>query len=98
LSAGVVGFLVERANVLRGSSTYSVEGNPPTTNQSFEPRLHGWCGTYNDLATFGRGLVRVTKTTDNGRAYVQELQGDELLQALEALGYPELAGDVEGGA
>ncbi|ODU07820.1 MAG: hypothetical protein ABS84_15570 [Rubrivivax sp. SCN 71-131] len=31
-------------------------------------------------------------------AYVQELQGDELLRALEALGYPELAGDVEGEA
>ena len=91
LSAGDVGFLIAKTNVLRSSTRHELRNTPAHTNQSHEPRLHGWCGTYNDLSTSARGMVRVERMAKNGRAYVRELEGDELAAALEELGYPELA-------
>ena len=76
---------------MRSSTRYELRSTPAHTNQSHEPRLHGWCGTYNDLSTSARGMVRVERMAKNGRAYVRELEGDELAAALEELGYPELA-------
>ena len=90
LSAGDVGFLIAQTNVLRSSTRYELRGIPAHTNQSHEPRLHGWCGTYNDLSTGARGVVRVERTAKNGRAFVRELAGGELTAALDELGYPEL--------
>ena len=90
LSAGDVGFLIAKTNILRGSTRYELRGIPAHTNQSHEPRLHGWCGTYNDLSTGARGVVRVERTAKNGRAFVRELEGSELAAALDDLGYPDL--------
>jgi hypothetical protein len=93
LTTGQTGFLVEKSNEVRGWTRYELRDIPAHTNQSNEPRLHGWCGTNNDLATFGRGLVRVTRVARNGRAFVVELKGDELQAGLEELGYPDLAAE-----
>ena len=91
LHVGDTGFLVEQCNVMHDSSRYELRDTPAYTNRSHEPLLHGWCGTYNDLATYGRGMVRVIRLARNGRALVQEIGGEELEAALEELGYPELA-------
>ena len=91
LSAGDVGFLIAKTNVLRRTAArYELRNTPAHTNQSHEPRLHGWCGTYNDLSTNAQGMVRVERMAKNGRAFVRELEGEELAAALEELGYPEL--------
>jgi hypothetical protein len=90
LKEGDIGFLIEKTNTMRGGTSFQFRDVPAHTNQAHEPRLHGWCGTYNDLATYGRGLVVVTRVARNGRALVQELDGDKLKAGLEELGYPEL--------
>lgn len=89
---GDVGFLVDISNPFRGSARYELRDIPPHTNQSYEPRLHGWCGTWNDTATHGCGMARVERVAKNGRVLVRILEGDQLFAALEDLGYPELAG------
>lgn len=88
---GQVGFLVETIDVMRGTARHELRSLPAHTNQSHEPRLTGWCGTYNDVATYGRGMARVARLAGNGRALVEVLTGNELRAALERLGYPELA-------
>ena len=90
VTAGVVGFLVEHHNTRHSVSSLCLEDRPAHGNQSPAPHLHGWCGTFNDVATYARGVVRVDQVLSNGRALVQELAGDELHAALQALGYPEL--------
>lgn len=95
VAAGVVGFLVEHRNDRHGVSTLCLEDRPPHTNQSHAPRLHGWCGTFNDVATYARGVVRVGRVLSNGRALVRELAGDELHAALHELGWPELLQEVQ---
>lgn len=89
LSVGDTGFLVETARHGCAGSC-SLRSVPAHTNMSHEPRLHGWCGTYNDSATHARGMARVVKLARNGRALVRGLDGDELRAALEEFGYPEL--------
>ena len=91
LTVGQIGFLIEHSNAFKGWKHYEVRDVPAHTNQSFEPRLHGWCGTYNDRATFAHGMARVERVARNGRAYVRSLEGAELREALEELGYPALA-------
>ena len=91
LAVGDVGFLVAKTNVLHSSTRYELRNTPAHTNLSHEPRLHGWCGTYNDLSTSARGMVRVERVAKNGRAYVRALDGAELTAAAEELGYPDLA-------
>jgi hypothetical protein len=93
LSVGDVGFLINFSNVIRGSERYEVRDTPAYTNVSNEPRLHGWCGTYNDLSTHACGMVRVERIAKNGRAFVRELEGEDLATALDELGYPELLTD-----
>jgi len=91
LAVGQVGFLVEKHQTLKGWTRYELRDVPAHTNQSIEPRLQGWCGTYNDLATHARGMAIVDRVARNGRAYVRDLEGAELEAALDVLGYPELA-------
>lgn len=91
LALGQVGFLIQKSHATKGWERYEVRDTPAYTNQSNEPRLRGWCGSYNDLSTYGCGMVKVIRMARNGRALVEQLAGDELNAALEELGYPELA-------
>lgn len=93
LSVGDVGFLINFSNPIHGSDRYEVRGTPAHTNQSHQPRLHGWCGSYNNLNTNACGMVKVERVAKNGRAFVRQLEGAELAGALEELGYPELTPD-----
>jgi hypothetical protein len=90
LQVGQTGFLVERSNPVQGWRRRSLDSLPPTTNRSHQPRLTGWCGSYNDTSTCGCGMARVVRLAGNGRALVEVLAGDDLRQALEQAGYPEL--------
>lgn len=90
-AVGEVGFLVSTSNPYQGSESYALCDVPAHTNQSRQPRLHGWCGSWNNVSTYGRGMACVEKIARNGRAFVRLLEGDELAAALEDLGYPELA-------
>ncbi len=90
LSVGDVGFLIEFSPDGKASN-WVLRGNPAHTNQSHEPRLHGWCGSWNNVSTNAHGVWKVVKTAKNGRAQVVEMEGAELEAELEALGYPELS-------
>ena len=93
LSVGDIGFLIEKSHNTAGWERYELRDTPAYTNQSRQPRLDGWCGSYNDLSTSACGMVKVERMAKNGRALVRELEGDELAAALEELGYPELMPD-----
>lgn len=88
---GAVGFLIEKSHDLTGVTYYELRSRPAHTNQSNEPRLKGWCGTYNNVATYAQGLARVTKLCKNGRVQVVNLKPVDYPWALKSLGYPDLA-------
>lgn len=90
LAVGDKGFLIENSNQIQGRESWYLRDTPAYTNQSHEPTLYGWCGSYNDTSTYGRGMWEVVKVAKNGRAQIRELEGRDLLDALEELGYPEL--------
>lgn len=90
LSVGDKGFLINTSNPIKGTDTYFLRDTPAYTNQSHEPKLHGWCGSWNDTSTRGCGMWEVTRCAKNGRAYITEIEGWKLKEALEEFGYPEL--------
>lgn len=90
-TVGQIGFLVETHHVLKGWQRFELRDHPAKTNMSFVPRLQGWCGTTGDIACNAHGMAVVERVARNGRAFVRELEGDELTAALDDLGYPELA-------
>lgn len=89
-TVGQVGFLVEVSHHTKGWRRFDLRDHPAKTNQSFQPRLNGWCGSNNDVSVTASGMVRVERVARNGRAFVRELEGEELAAALEDLGYPDL--------
>lgn len=94
-TVGLAGFLVEHSNAVRGWTRYELRDHPAQTNRSFKPRVWGWCGTDNDVGTYGAGIARVERIARNGRALVKVLSGAEAVAVLNDLGYPELADDVD---
>ena len=91
LQMGDVGFLIEFSNPQNGGYTrWDLRDIPAYTNQSCRPLLEGWCGSYNNLATFAHGMGKVIRIAKNGRCLVKSLDGDELQAALDNLGYPGL--------
>ena len=95
VAEGDVGFLV-RFEAERGGSRVCVRANPARTNQSRVPRVYGWCGTTDGLALHADGVVRVGKRHPYGdRLDVTPLRGADAVAALESLGWPELADQVE---
>lgn len=87
---GDKGFLVEFFNENNSSTRYVLRNKPPYTNRSNEPRLHGWCGSYNNMSTTGCGAWKVLRVAKSGRMLIEELEGEELAEFLEEMGYPEL--------
>lgn len=90
LSLGDKGFLIRFHNENTGSTRFALRDTPAHTNQSQEPQLHGWCGSYNNISTSGCGMVIVKRMAKNGRAYVEQLEGVDLESSLEEFGYPDL--------
>lgn len=90
LDVGDRGFLIEFSHWTKQSSQYVLRDTPAKTNQSLEPLLRGWCGSYNDMSTNARGFWEVVKMAKNGRAKIKEVEGAALAEALEEFGYPEL--------
>lgn len=88
---GSVHFLIEISK--DGSYTrHELRDTPPYTNQSQQPMLNGWCGSFNNVSTYGRGLAKVVRVARNGRVLVSSVDRDtdEAQAVLEELGYPDL--------
>lgn len=83
-------FLILNDNENTCAERYFMCDQPAHTNHSNRPRLHGWCGSYNNVSTHGCGAVKVVRIAKSGRFLVEELAGDELNDFLEEMGYPEL--------
>lgn len=90
LKLGDKGFLIEFSNEVRDTERWELRDTPAHTNQSHQPRLKGWCGSYNDTSTQAHGMGKVIRVAKNGRCLIETLAGDELAVALEELGYPDL--------
>ena len=82
--------------VLAGRERLVVRDTPAFTNRSLEPKLHGWCGETNNMATFAEGVVRVTQVAAGGeRVRVRRLRGADEAAALRAMGYGDTLGVEE---
>lgn len=92
LTVGRKGFLLKMTQPGR-AERYVFRGLPAIASGTFEPRLDGFCGTANDVSTFAMGVWMVQRKAlnGNGRALITQLTGFDLEDALEDLGYPELA-------
>lgn len=89
-AAGDYGFLIKKNHHTHCWMRHELRDTPAYTNQSHEPMLYGWCGSHNDLSTYGAGVVRVVRVAHPGRLLVRELEGDALRAVLDELGFPEL--------
>lgn len=88
---GDCGFLIEISNENTGGTRYKLSYTPAYTNQSNEPRLSGWCGTYNNVATYGAGVWKIIRIAKNGRTLIEEVpEGEERTAFLEEMGYPDI--------
>jgi len=89
---GNVGFLVRISNEIgQGPDRTTLRDEPACTNQSCEPRVWGWCGTYNNTRCDACGVGRVVRVAGNGRVKVEQVEDRASLKAfLEDVGYPEL--------
>ena len=95
LQIGERGFLVRNHHETKQWSRYYLRDNPPKTNVSFVATPYGWCGTCDNIATFGEGVWEVTKITRNGRAQLTEIaDAERLTEFLDEVGYPELLEDM----
>lgn len=64
---------------------------PGRTNLSNERRITGWLGETNNTSTYALGVGRVTRLNASGdRARVRVLADQDLAEALEVLGHPDL--------
>ena len=95
LSIGDRGFLVCNENTMKGWQRHYLRDTPPRTNVSLADTPYGWCGTYNDLATYGCGAYEVIRVARNGRLLLQEITDAETLSGfLEEFGYPDLLDEM----
>ena len=94
LSVGDVGFLIEAVDNNRGGTTHRfLDEVPLHTNMSHEPRLRGWGGETNNISRTAMGMARVSRVAKNGRVCLTMLEAgsSDEAEALETLGYPDLA-------
>jgi hypothetical protein len=95
LAVGDVGFLIKQTNENQGWTRYDLRITPAHTNRSRQPKLYGWCGSYNNLSTTAEGMAKVIRVAKNHRVLIEEIDGQEVESALEELGYPELYAEEE---
>jgi hypothetical protein len=90
MPADAIGFLIELTPQGR-AERMTLRVRPGRTNQSQHARLYGWLGSTNNVSAHARGVARVIKLNAAGdRAMVEKLDGTDLADALETLGYPGL--------
>lgn len=90
VTTGQVYFLQELLSTNTGVATWRIRPRPAQTNVSHAPMLRGWCGETNNVSLTAHGLVKVAAVV-KGRLRVEPVAAKDLPEALEALGYPELA-------
>ncbi len=88
---GEMGFLIEISHENTGATRHKLSYTPAYTNQSNQPRLEGWCGTYNNVATHGCGVWKIIRIAKNGRTLLEEVpDGPDRQAFLEEMGYPDI--------
>ena len=88
---GQIGFLIKKSNPIRHTESHILSQRPPSTNQSHQPRVHGWCGSWNDTNTYGLGVWRVARVCKNGRVQLTECaNAQEVVTFLAEVGFPDL--------
>ena len=93
-NVGDAAFLVRTSNAIKGTERYELRDLPAYTNESRQPRLRGWCGSWNNVSTDGLGVWRVAKIAKNGRVQIAEvIDRGELATFLDQYGYPDLLGE-----
>jgi hypothetical protein len=94
LAVGDVRYLVETLDTSSGRTSWGLRDTPLHTNQSIEPRLHGWCGETNNRSHYARGLVVVSRLAgeQRERVLVRRATPTEARAYLAKAGYPELIG------
>jgi hypothetical protein len=99
IPVGKIGFLTRAMSTNNGGETWSLSAFPLHTNQSHMPRLYGWCGETNNVSRYAEGLALVeSQNPYNDRLRIRPVTDPaEIRAALEALDYPELADEIEGG-
>jgi len=91
---GELGFLIRISNENTGADRYKLSFTPAYTNQSRKPRLLGWCGTYNNVGTYGEGIWKISRIAKNGRTLITEVDDESETQGfLDEMGYPDLTVD-----
>lgn len=91
---GDIGFLIRNSNENTGTDRFSLRWTPAHTNQSHEPRLNGWCGTYNNVGTYGEGIWKIIRIAKNGRTLIEEVNDEQEREAfLDDVGYPDLTSE-----
>ena len=89
---GDVGFVAEWDDTNSRTEGHDFERGPFRKNLSHEPILVGWCGSTNNVSTTALGVGVVTRITNSGdRMRIKMLHGDDLTEALDNLGWPDLA-------
>ncbi len=88
--AGDSAFLISFYNENTGGTRYTLRNQPAYTNVTNEPRLNGWCGSYNNISTHAEGVVKVVRIAKSGRYLVAHLTLKENEDFLNEMGYPEL--------
>jgi hypothetical protein len=88
---GTIGFRIDQSNPIRHTQRTTLAQRPAHTNRSHEPRLYGWCGSWNDTHTDANGIWRVVRRAANGRVQIAEVTNrEEMRLFLEQVGYPAL--------
>ena len=90
LEKGDFGFLIQQTNTTTNDHRRLVRIAPARTNPSHDAKLTGWCNDTNHISTYAQGVVRIVRVAKNERAQVVMLQGEQMTDALQNLGYPEL--------
>jgi hypothetical protein len=88
---GEVGFLVHRANNILDWERWNLFDRPAHTTKGGVPIFIGKCGTTHGVTITAYGMAKIAKRARNGRVCYEQLTDlDEISQALEELGYPDL--------
>jgi len=90
VALGDKAFLISFSNENSGSTRYILRSQLVYINWSSELYLTGWCGMYSNVAIQGEGAWKVIRIAKSGRYLIEELEGTELAEFLEEMGYPEL--------
>jgi len=90
---GDKGFLISFYDS-KDASTRDKLGYKPAYTANNKPFLYGFHGSFDNVITTGCGAWKVIKVAKSGRVLIEKLNGKELVEFLEDMGYPELIEEI----